>query len=259
MQLCLHDVCLQTEGAIKVVKALQSLSSLQYLDLSNNYIKEEASKDIATVISSSTKLENICIGENNLGPNGVSAIAKALSSLSGLIELDITNTTVDVADNISDIIVSNTLLQILLNGSGSRHINSKYPERMFTEELILQQKWCTKIKGECGYTSGLFNAVKSNKFVIRLLDYDGDNTKLPKCNKLQSKGVLKICKALKSHKSLVRFSIENNGIGDEAADDIATVLNSNTEIEQLWIGSNYFSATEISKILKQFRQSKCLI
>ena len=92
----------------------------------------------------------------------------------------------------------------------------------------------------------------AKKLTEKLFDYTNNESNSPstKHNKLQSKGIIKVCKALKRCKSLLRFSIENNNIDDEAADDIATVLFDNNEIEQVWIGSNCFSEYGIVKIVK---------
>ena len=252
--LCLHDVYLQTQGAIKIAKALLCLPSLNTLDLSNNCIGEEAAKDLAILISHSHSLKDIRISENKLGSNGVIAIADALSTLVGLEVLDIMNTDANVkaAGSISDVIVSNSQLKLLLIGSGQRQVNSKQLESMWVDEFLLQQKWCTKIKGEHHYLESLLNTTNCNKCIIKLLDIDIENTKppIPNCNKLQTNGILKICQALKQHKSLQRFSIENNSLDDEAADDIAAAIASNTETEQLWIGSNCFSPSGILVILK---------
>ena len=68
-------------------------------------------------------------------------------------------------------------------------------------------------------------------------------------NKLQSVGIKRICKALATIKSLEVLSIENNDVGDEAAEDIATALVSN-RIKQLWIGQNNFTPSGMSVILQ---------
>ena len=247
--LCLHDVCLQTKS---VAKALKSLSDLQFLDLSNNCIEEEAASDLAAIVNSNINLKQVYVGENYFGPIGVTALANALAALRGLQRLDISNNgvTVESADSIGNIIKNNIFLKSLLIGSGCRQISTKQLERSYVDEFILQQKWCTKIASSCGTDNSTFNTVKSNKFIVRVLDCANIKSPMTKCNKLQTKGIIKVCKALKSCKSLLRFSIENNDIGDKAADDIAAVLSNNSELEQLWIGSNYFSSAGISKIMK---------
>ena len=54
-------------------------------------------------------------------------------------------------------------------------------------------------------------------------------------NKIKSHGAIIISKALTNLKSLKVLSIENNDIDDQAADNIAAALTSNSGIQQLWI------------------------
>jgi len=258
IHLCLRNVCLQTIGAIEVTRALKSLSHLQFLDLSSNSIEEEASADLAAVVNCNINLKQFFIGENYLGSNGLIAITNALSALKGLQKLDITSNsaTVETAHGIANIIRSNLFLNSLLIGSECRQISTEHLERNYIHEFILQKKWHSKIADHYGQGHNII-ICNVNKFMIKLLNSRSVNynTKslMTKCNKLQSKGIVKICKALKCHNSLVRFSIENNDIDDEAADDIAAVITCNTEIQQLWIGSNRFSDSGILKIIKQLQ------
>ena len=52
-------------------------------------------------------------------------------------------------------------------------------------------------------------------------------------NNLKTGGIIKITKALRNISTLMNFSIGSNGIGEEAADHIATVLSSNTKLQEL--------------------------
>ena len=77
-------------------------------------------------------------------------------------------------------------------------------------------------------------------------------------NKLQTEGIINVCLAFKCNNNLQCFNIENNDVGNEAADAIAEVLASNTTVKQLWIGSNKFSPTAITKILKPIEKFSSL-
>ena len=50
---------LQTEGAIKIAKALQNTTHLTIFDMRYNNINDEAADDIATVLSHNTKLQQL--------------------------------------------------------------------------------------------------------------------------------------------------------------------------------------------------------
>ena len=69
-------------------------------------------------------------------------------------------------------------------------------------------------------------------------------------NNLQPLGAIKIAKALQNISSLTVFSIYNNSINDEAADDIAAVIMRNTNLQQLNICSNNFKPSSTAKIAR---------
>ena len=252
----LHDAYLHTEGVVCIAKTLQTLSCLQYLDLSNNYIEKQASNFIAKAVFSNSSIQMLCISENNFKSSGIQTIAGAVAMISGLKELDLTNTSItsEAAESISNIIISNPLLESLLLGAGYRQVGTKKIEDLFIEEHILQQKWSTKITVGTISRDSTFNIRKSNKFVARIMN----NGIRSQCNKLQTNGIIRICQALKDHKSLQKLSFENNDICDEAVNNIAEVLKKSIELKQLWIGSNFFSAKGISVLLKSLETSSKL-
>ena len=104
--LFLHKNKLQTEGVIKIAKALQSTSTLVTLDIGDNNIGVEAADDIATILSHNSKLlQTLTLHQNNLQTEGMIKIAKALQSTSSLVTLDIgdNNIGVEAADDISTV------------------------------------------------------------------------------------------------------------------------------------------------------------
>ena len=57
-------------------------------------------------------------------------------------------------------------------------------------------------------------------------------------NNLQTAGAIKIARSLQNTTALTTFSITNNNISDEAADDIAAVLSHNTKLQELYLSGN---------------------
>ena len=56
-------------------------------------------------------------------------------------------------------------------------------------------------------------------------------------NNFKTAGIIKIAKALQNISGLTAFSIGDNCVGEEAADDVAKVLSQNTKLKQLHVPS----------------------
>jgi len=57
----LSEVCVNPHDSIKVIKALQSLTCLQCLNLQNNYIEKDAANYLAAIIASNKDLQRLVI------------------------------------------------------------------------------------------------------------------------------------------------------------------------------------------------------
>jgi len=68
-------------------------------------------------------------------------------------------------------------------------------------------------------------------------------------NNLKANGCAIICRALKNINSLMRLYFSGNTITNETADDMATVLSQNIQIEELDLGNNKLNATSSVRIL----------
>ena len=61
---------------------------------------------------------------------------------------------------------------------------------------------------------------------------------------------MKIARSLQSVTTLTVFDLQNSNISYEAADDIATVLTHNTQLQQLYLGRNHLQTEVAIKIAK---------
>ena len=68
-------------------------------------------------------------------------------------------------------------------------------------------------------------------------------------------GVRKILKALQRTLYLNAVGIANNNISKEAADDIATVLSHNTQLQKLYLGENNLKSSGVIKIARGLQNS----
>ena len=255
-------VCLHADGAVKVVKALKSLSCLKVLDISGNNINTETTDDIADVITNNPNLVKLFVANNYIE---ITTIADALVNTKILEVLDFSNNNISsgAAESLSKIVSNNPQLKVLLlgwektviehhskaichNNTSNSGISTTKLSSVFINVQMLIIKLHTK-----GNIMRLISAtciIKSSIFCSKLFS-EGFKTPF-NYNQLQSEGIKKISKALTGIKSLEILSIENNDVDDEAVGDIATALASNTGIKQLWIGQNNFTSSGISVILQ---------
>ena len=102
---------------IKIVQALQAISTLTTFAISNNNVSEEAADDIAKVLSCNTELQVLHLLKNRFKTSGMIKIAKALRNISTLTVFDIESNNVhdkaanDIARFLSRNIYSTTSLK----------------------------------------------------------------------------------------------------------------------------------------------------
>ena len=258
--------CVHSDGAEKVVTALKSLSCLKMLDISGNNINEEVADDVATVFTNNPDLAKLSVSGNCLGTAGISKIADALASRGGLEVFDVANTNISsgAAESISKMITNNPQLKSLILGREEvKNIVSNNSEshvfdgvsavklsNIFMNIQMVVIKQFAKAKLYLWFFFTYCITVSSSYCRKVFSDNIAINSDLLNFNKLQSQGIEGICKALATIKSLEVLSIENNEVDDEAVDEIAAALASNTGIKQLWIGQNKFTPSGISTILQ---------
>ena len=276
--------CMHSDGAVKVISALKSLSHLKILELPGNNICEATSDDIATVITNNINLARLYIADNYLGTVGITKITEILASPRGLEVLDLTNDNItsEAAESIAKVILANPSLESLLLGEGSSQlrnpikpkelkIQSNLCDQIFmvklNEVLLIQQmlriKKTTKIYGSLHPLNSIIDASIdcSTAFVTSPDEFTYRSAHLLKSNynSLQSDGIKQICKAFACVTSLKVVSIENNDVDDEAVNDVVAALTSNTGIKQLWIGENHFTPNGISIILQPLIQQQSML
>ena len=102
----ISDNYLGTTGVTKVAKALQSVCTLTHLYISNNYITDEATDDIAAAISCNTYLEEFDIGKNSIQGRGAIKIVKSFQQMSTLKKLFMDHN--EISDGASDYVAAVT-------------------------------------------------------------------------------------------------------------------------------------------------------
>jgi len=114
-QLYLGKNCLQTNGIMEIMHSLRDITTLVVLDLSENYITDEAADMIATVLSHNIKLKELHLGGNMLQASGITTITRALKCTVTLEVINFSNNNIgnEAADDISVVVSGSMKLRLL--------------------------------------------------------------------------------------------------------------------------------------------------
>ena len=237
---------LQTVGAIKIAKALRIISStLSVLNIAHNNITKKAASDIATLLTCTTKLQELYIAGNSFQTFGVVKIANALLNITTLTVLDIgyNNICDNVADSVAAVLSHNiNLKKFYVNGN-----NLQATFVIKAVEALRSHLGLTVLNFSCSE----INEQAADQLAV-LLSHNSNNLKelcLDNCN-LHIAGAIKIAKALKNASKLTVIKIACNRIGIEAADYMTNLLSDKTKLQVLCLNENNLQTVGITKIAR---------
>ena len=240
----LNDNRLTTSGIVTIAKSLNNISTLKYFSVISNLITEEATDFIASVIKSNTGIEQLYLGNNKLGA-GALKIVRALKEVSSLKVLDLNNNNTSgiIADDLAAVIDHNSLRKLWLANNDLRSCASTILQSLSNITTLTELDLSGNGMSE-EVADFLASAIASNSSLedLRLSD-----------NRLTTSGIVTIAKSLSIVSTLKYLSVQSNLISEEAADSIASVIKSNTGIEQLYLGGNKLQAGAL-KIVKALKE-----
>ena len=223
----------------KFIKALQCISSLTSLCISNSEITDEVAGNLGVAISWNTQLQELDINNNNLKTTRTIKILKALKGTVTLKKLFISNN--NITDGAANVLSFNTRLQELdisyncFQAVGIAII-MKALQGMLTRLYISNNNITEEAADDIAAAISCSNT--------QLQEFDVGN------NDLQSTGVIKIAKALQTISTLTKLYIHSNNIRNRAADDIAAAICSNTQLQEFDVSNNSLHSTGVIKIAK---------
>ena len=253
-------------SVVVLLQAMSKTLTLKVLSLGGNQMTEEAGEYFASVISKNHKLEQLLLGNNNLG-KGVSHIVRSLQGLVSLQVLDLGNTNTpkeacdelavadtnfpkEAADELALVIECNQCLNALqLNGNDLRCsavvILQGLSKLSSLRVLNLQSTQLNEHSGE--YMSSMI----SNNTGLSALLLDNNDI---------GKGVLPITKALQQLNSLQVLGLRCTNMPKEAFSDLALVIKFNKYLRTLRIDGNSLQpvAVVILQALCRFLSLKIL-
>ena len=235
-------------GTLKVAKALQHITTLRILDLSNNSIPQEACDELALAIRANMQLKKLGLSDNSLHSSAI-VILNSLTTITTLKVLGLENNQIpqEADEALASVIMHNTGLEELYlsgNNLGIGTLNVAIALQHITTLRILGLG-NNNIPQET--TVELALAIKSNKHLKKLWLHNSN---------LHS-SVNFILNSLTTITTLNILGLNNNQIPQEADEVLASVIMHNTGLEELYLSGNNLRAGTL-KVAKALQHIKML-
>ena len=226
-ELDLSNNFMQTAAAIKIFKHVVNMFSLRKMHIHNNMITDQAAEYIAMFLSQNTKLEDLDISCNNLQRDGAIKILLSIKSNLTLRKLNISQNLItdEAVKYIEDVMSGCKRLEEL----NMCCINIKVPipfTNLNIKSLVKFDFSHNNIDEQTANEILLFLSCCVN---LQILDLSYTN--------LQSAGGIRILSKLDVY-GLTKFNISGNGLTKHTANNVATVLSKNGELEELDLSYN---------------------
>ena len=252
---CLEMLSLENNNsgasAIIILQALKGNSKFKLLNLNGNYMTIEVAEDLANVIKANTHLEQLGLDDNNLGPSAI-LILQALKENSKLqiLNLNNNNMTGAVAEDFANVIKSNPDLEELYLSNNSLGSSVMVILQALKENSKLQVLNLNNNNMTGDVAEDLANVIKNNLSLEEL--YLSNNSLGP--------SAIVILKALKESSKLQMLNLNDNNMTGAVAEDLAYVIKSNPDLEELYLSDNSFgsSVMMIVQALKENSKLKIL-
>ena len=240
------------KNVISVIDALKGASKLKKLSMQDSDLSEEVTEHLVTALSKKP-LERLDLDNNSLKASGVKVIAKLLNQLTTLKILSFYNNHIsaDGAEGIASIIVSNSGLTDLYLGK------NKLKEGALKVARALKHLSTLRL---LDLNDNSIPTMVADKLAAAILcNRDLEQLRL-RSNMFKTKGIKIIAKALTCISTLKVLNFRDNEITEAAVDDIISILLSNQEIENLYLGDNMLKsgASRIAVALKKCISLKSL-
>jgi Ran GTPase-activating protein (RanGAP) involved in mRNA processing and transport len=200
----LRDNAIGSDGCHALASPLQSMSSLQHLELRNNVIGAEGCRELAPALQSMSSLQTLILILNQIGNDGCRALAPSLQSMVSLQHLDLSRNGIGAA--------------------GSRELAPALQSMSSLRSLDLHRNG---IGDEC--CRALAPALQSMSLLQTLnLSF----------NQIDAVGCLSLAPALQSMSSLQHLELSSNQTGAEGCRALAPAMQSMSLLQTLNLSVN---------------------
>ena len=235
---------LLSDDIIKVCLKMKNILNLKRFNISYNWITCEAADDIANVLSHNTNLQELYLSNNYLQSDGIVTLFNRMSNISKLTHLDISSNKItdEAAGDITVFLLQNNNLKVLdlsnnlIQETGARTIFGKTNTNFGLKILNISGN---ALDDEAASIIATF--LSQNRSLEEI-----DLSK----NYLEAVGAMKIFKAIQNCPNILKVSMSNNRITDDAGVGIAVVLSTDIKLREVDLDCNLLSA-EMSDYIKR--------
>ena len=237
--------CLQATSVTTILKEMRSILHLSKFNISHNNITDEVKDDLAKVLSQNIGLKELDLSYNYLQTAGAVAVFKGMDSILQLSKFSISHNAITdkAADLLAGILSQNVELKELdlsfncLQATGATIVCKGM--RTLTNLTKLNISNNNISSGEAAHDIA---AVLSQNKSLEELDLSFNN--------LGASGAVRIFQKIKGFTSLIKLNIGSIRMADFAADNIATVLNTNINLKELDLSYNNIQTVGAVQIFK---------
>ena len=231
---------LQESGIRKILNSI-NISNLRSLNISNNNIMSDL-KYVTDILIHATKLVELDLSYNQLSADFMRYFLYEMKWIfTNIVRLYLSGNVIspEVTEALADVLLENATLKEL--GLSDNNLRAEGVSKIFSRLKI-----STLIKLNISHNNITDQAIDC------IVNFLSVNTNLEELdlshNNLLSAGAIKVCGTNLEH--LVTFNISHNGITAEAANDIATFLARNTNMEKLDLSHNNLLSAGAIKVFK---------
>jgi len=245
----LPDCSLNQNDLRLIIQAMQTVSSLEYVDLSSNKVDNELASDIAVLFANNSKLEQLNVNELTLKQDSFQNLKPYLLKFK-IKHLNITNCTFTYKDavylgifisrnsNIQELIISHceiighkaktiTMTNILVSVCQLKELMSNNVVISSFEQMLLVSKDLRHV--DLSGNVMAFDSVADIRFMI-LGNEQLEKLCLPNCV-LDQKEFRFIIQAMQTLSSLFYVDFSASKVDNELASDVAILFNNNAKLQ----------------------------
>ncbi|XP_065903615.1 protein NLRC3-like isoform X2 [Dysidea avara] len=251
LNLCANKIL--SQGTIAISKSLQENKTLKVLDLQNNGIESDAAPELSCMLVSKTNLSELNLSQNSLKTEGMIIIAKALQKITTLKLLNVSSNKIltKASSDIAEVIKSNTSLEVL-------NVSMNKLESFGCIKLCKAlQKQHPNLK-VFNISSNGVKSVAANEIARTLQDKQKLEVVNVSWNEFEG-SLATIVASLKSTKLLKELTLRQSGtVNQKAVNKICQVINENSSLELLDLGSTKLQNLGAYKIFSALKENTTL-
>ena len=234
--------CIQATGASKVLRGMKSILHLSKFCIGNSSVTNEVADDLAEILSQNFELKEIDLSNNCLQAKGASTVCKGLGNFTNLTKLCLSDNKItdEAVHDVAAVLSQNKFLEELDISYNNLGVSDAL-------QIFLSMKsFKSLIKlNVCGIgmddsAANDVAAILNNNIKLKELNLSHNN--------IQAWGAIQIFRNIISN--LHKLNISHNNITEQAADELASFISQNAELEELDLCHDKLQADGAAKICK---------